>query len=249
MAQNRITATLLTLMDGSNNEGKFVVLAATNRPDAIDSALRRPGRFDREVEIGIPSPSSRASILEALLSNTQHSLEPRDILDVSSKTHGYVGADLAAVCREAGIRAIRRIVLDNDESAGEHILSPERIDAIIMSEEDKFCISRNDVELALLQVKPSAMREIALEIPKVSWSDIGGNEEVKKRIKEAVEWPLLNPGAFTRFSIQPPRGILLYGPPGCSKTLLAKAVASSAGLNFIAVKGPEVSVSSSFLLV
>jgi AAA family ATPase len=241
MAQNRITATLLTLMDGSSSDGKFVVLGATNRPDALDSALRRPGRFDREVEIGIPSPSSRVSILNALLSSTSHCLSVDEILEISSKTHGYVGADLAAVVREAGIHAIRRTVSSVDNL--DTLLSSLQINEL--SKDPSLCISKKDVDLALLKVKPSAMREITLDIPKVSWSDIGGNEDVKQRIKEAVEWPLLNPDAFTRFNIKPPRGILLYGPPGCSKTLLAKAVASSGGLNFIAVKGPEVSLSFS----
>jgi AAA family ATPase len=236
MAQNRITATLLTLMDGSSSEGKFVVLAATNRPDALDAALRRPGRFDREVEIGIPPPSSRIAILNALISSTSHCLSTDEISEISSKTHGYVGADLAAVCREAGIHAIRRTIasVDNQDT----MLSSLQIDEL--SQDPSLCISKQDMELALLKVKPSAMREITLDIPRVAWSDIGGNEDVKQRIREAVEWPLLNPEAFTRFNIKPPRGILLYGPPGCSKTLLAKAVASSGGLNFIAVKGPEV---------
>lgn len=243
---NRVTATLLTLMDGSRTKtasAGFIVLAATNRPDALDPALRRPGRFDREVEIGVPSSLARREILMSLLTGTSHSLSSDDISEISGElTHGFVGADLSLLCTAAGIEAIRRIE-KNAKGSGmtelESMMSSIAIGESVENDQT-LCILRGDFEAALLKVKPSSLLEIALEVPKVSWKDIGGNERIKRRIREVIEWPLLNPAAFSRFNITPPRGILLYGPPGCSKTLMAKAVSSSRGLNFLAVKGPEI---------
>ncbi|CAG8454413.1 8388_t:CDS:10, partial [Scutellospora calospora] len=223
----RIVATLLTLMDGIANkknnvdlQDRIVVIGATNRQNALDEALRRPGRFDREIEIGIPNATSRVSILLALLKKVPHTLSPEDINELATKLHGYVGADLAAVCREAGLKAIKRCV--------KHC------------QQKDVKITMQDMEAAICEIRPSAMREILLEVPKVYWSDIGGQQEIIQKLKESIEWPLQHPEAFSRLGIKPPKGILLYGPPGCSKTLMAKALATEAGLNFIAVKGPEL---------
>ncbi|CAG8789020.1 9741_t:CDS:2, partial [Racocetra persica] len=221
----RIVATLLTLMDGISNQGsvglqdKIVVIGATNRPNALDEVLRRPGRFDHEIEIGIPNATSRFSILLTLLQKIPHTLSPEDINGLAIRLHGYVGADLAAVCREAGLKAIKRCV--------KHCQKKD------------IKITVQDMEAAINKIRPSAMREILLEVPKVYWSDIGGQKDVIQKLKESIEWPLQHPEAFTRLGIKPPKGILLYGPPGCSKTLMAKALATEAGLNFIAIKGPE----------
>ena len=229
--QNRIVATLLTLMQTSQ-KSNFVVIGATNRPDAIDDALRRPGRFDREIEIGIPNAIARLSILTKMLSNIPNSLSNKDIENIANITHGYVGADLASLCREAGISHIKTKTM--------HLKDPNVQTILDLSNDSNFLINLSDIEYALRLVKPSAMREIKLEVPKVFWSDIGGQHDIKQSIKETVQWPLTNPDSFKRFNIRPPRGILLYGPPGCSKTLMAKALATESSLNFIAVKGPEL---------
>ncbi|KAL1914765.1 uncharacterized protein VTP21DRAFT_8023 [Calcarisporiella thermophila] len=223
--EKRIVATLLTLMDGvvsKMEEQKLVVIGATNRPNSLDAALRRPGRFDREVEIGIPNANARFSILKTLLRNIPHSLSEEEIQQISAISHGYVGADLAAVCREAGLKALKR----NVESG--------------TLDEEKLMVHLEDVKLAMEGIRPSAMREIMLEVPKVRWDEIGGQTDIKMKLQEAVEWPLKHAEAFIRLGIRPPKGVLLYGPPGCSKTLMAKALATEAGLNFIAVKGPEL---------
>ncbi|KAI8149913.1 P-loop containing nucleoside triphosphate hydrolase protein [Fennellomyces sp. T-0311] len=217
--EKRVVTTLLTLMDGAASADRIVVLGATNRPNALDEALRRPGRFDREIEIGIPNSNDRLSILTTLMCRIPHVLTEKELESLASKSHGYVGADLAAVCREAGLKCIRRCTR--------------------MEEPDlRVCVS--DMNEAMAEIRPSAMREIMLEVPKVYWSDVGGQSDVKQRLKESVEWPLQHPQAFERLGIRPPKGILLYGPPGCSKTLMAKALATEAGSNFIAVKGPEL---------
>lgn len=227
--EKRVVTTLLTLMDGvetlranetSTTADRIVVLGATNRPNALDEALRRPGRFDREIEIGIPNSDARLSILTTLLRRIPNTLTPDDIYTIASKAHGYVGADLAAVCREAGLFCIRR----NAQSESSVDLK----------------VTLQDMNDAMAGIRPSAMREIMLEVPKVYWSDIGGQAYIKDRLKESIEWPLKHPEAFERMGIRPPKGILLYGPPGCSKTLMAKALATEAGSNFIAVKGPEL---------
>ncbi|KAI8644805.1 P-loop containing nucleoside triphosphate hydrolase protein [Parasitella parasitica] len=218
--EKRVVATLLTLMDGANTEHqRVVVIGATNRPNSLDEALRRPGRFDREVEIGIPTSEARLSILLTIMKKIPHGLTPSQLETLASKSHGYVGADLAAVCREAGLKCIKRCA------------AAQNVD---------LRVNMQDMTEAMTEIRPSAMREILLEVPKVYWTDVGGQADIKQRLKESVEWPLQHPEVFTRLGIRPPKGILLYGPPGCSKTLMAKALATEAGSNFIAVKGPEL---------
>ncbi|KAF9301755.1 spermatogenesis associated protein 5, partial [Linnemannia elongata] len=230
-------------------------MGATNRPNALDEALRRPGRFDREIEIGIPDAKARAEILVALLKRIPNRLTTAEVEHLASISHGYVGADLAAVCREAGLKTIHRVMSKEVKSVEEETLDLQAqframsvsgstttaTDKVVSVEEkeEELMVSAEDMRLAMTDVKPSAMREIMIEVPKVLWSDIGGQEEIKQKLKESVEWPLQHPEAFIRMGIRPPKGILLYGPPGCSKTLMAKALATQAGLNFIAVKGPE----------
>ncbi|XP_054845912.1 ribosome biogenesis protein SPATA5 isoform X2 [Eublepharis macularius] len=228
--EKRIVASLLTLMDGigsEGNEGQLIVLGATNRPHALDPALRRPGRFDKEIEIGVPNAQDRLEILQKLLKKVPHSLSAAELIQLADSVHGYVGADLAALCKESGLCALRRVLgqqanpLDDDVSGS-------------------VIITCSDFLKAMNEVRPSAMREVAVDVPKVSWSDIGGLEDVKLKLKQAVEWPLKHPESFIRMGIQPPKGVLLYGPPGCSKTLIAKALAHESGLNFLTVKGPEL---------
>ncbi|KAF9133968.1 hypothetical protein BGW39_008455 [Mortierella sp. 14UC] len=278
--EKRVVATLLTLMDGASDKRippksgtatdgddgtssdettkkapRIVVMGATNRPNALDEALRRPGRFDREIEIGIPDAKARGEILAALLKRIPNTLTSNEVEHLASISHGYVGADLAAVCREAGLKTIHRVVSKTRRSIEEEALHLQaQFRALSVSdsgskdvkeqeqedEKDELMVSAEDMRLALTDVKPSAMREIMIEVPKVFWSDIGGQQEIKQKLKESVEWPLQHPEAFIRMGIRPPKGILLYGPPGCSKTLMAKALATQAGLNFIAVKGPEL---------
>ena len=221
--EKRVVASLLTLMDGIEVSGtgakKFVlVLGITSKPDLIDPALRRPGRFDREIEIGVPSALDRRKILRKMLNKVKHNLKETDINDTADAAHGYVGADLVALCKEASLHAMKAF-----QSSTKSIST-------------SICISMEDLKYAMSVVQPSAMREVQLEVPKVLWGDIGGQSEVKLKLKQAVEWPLKHPEAFTRMGIAPPRGILLYGPPGCSKTMIAKALATESGLNFIAVK-------------
>ena len=221
--EKRVVASLLTLMDGIEGSGtgtkRFVlVLGITSKPDLIDPALRRPGRFDREIEIGVPSALDRRQILRKVLSKVKHNLTEIDIHNIADAAHGYVGADLVALCKEASLHAMKL----TETSA--------------MNMSTSICISLKDLKYAMSVVQPSAMREVQLEVPKVLWSDIGGQSEVKLKLKQAVEWPLKHPEAFKRMGIAPPRGILLYGPPGCSKTMIAKALATESGLNFIAVK-------------
>ncbi|KAJ3052828.1 spermatogenesis associated protein 5 [Rhizophlyctis rosea] len=241
--EKRIVATLLTLLDGvdekfaaDQSSPRVVLLAATNRPNALDEALRRPGRLDREIEIGIPTANDRQEILRTLLRKLPHSLTENEITQVAAAAHGYVGADLAAICREAGLKSIRRAVEARK-------VEPFRFGAVEAPGGVTVVDVRVGVEdllSAMTEIKPSAMREISIEVPKVYWQDIGGQDEIKQKLKEAVEWPLKHPEAFARFNIRPPKGLLLYGPPGCSKTLMAKALATEAGLNFLAVKGPEL---------
>ncbi|XP_039176114.1 ATPase family protein 2 homolog isoform X2 [Crotalus tigris] len=228
--EKRIVASLLTLMDGigsEDNQGQLLVLGATNRPHALDSALRRPGRFDKEIEIGVPNSQDRLDILRKVLNKTPHSLTVSDLSQLADSAHGYVGADLAALCKEAGMHALRRIFHKK-----ENLLDDDVSVSVI--------INRSDFLQAMNDVRPSAMREVTIDVPKVSWSDIGGLEDVKLKLKQAVEWPLKHPESFIRMGIQPPKGVLLYGPPGCSKTMIAKALAHESGLNFLAVKGPEL---------
>ena len=289
--EKRVVSQLLTLMDGLKSRGKVIVIGATNRPDAIDPALRRPGRFDRELEVGVPDKQGRKEILqihtrgmpiepefrrdkvieilEELAGNeTYRDAAERAIIKVKKAesevdikkalreaderlydevkarlidgllgelaevTHGFVGADLAALAREAAMAALRRLIKDGKiDFEAEHI--PKEV-----LEELK--VTRRDFYEALRMIEPSALREVLLEVPNVHWDDVGGLEDVKEELREAVEWPLKYPEAFTGLGINPPKGILLYGPPGTGKTLLAKAVANESEANFIAIKGPEV---------
>ncbi|MDN5358810.1 MAG: transitional endoplasmic reticulum ATPase [Candidatus Diapherotrites archaeon] len=281
--ERRVVAQLLTLMDGLKSRGDVIVIAATNRPDDIDPALRRPGRFDREIEIGIPDREGRVEILKIHSRNMpldvyydlgavksvaeelaredkdfegitkaktleearelakklpeekrrkfEDRLKDRMFEEIADRTHGYTGADLAALCKEAGMIALRRAIPDI-KKAGEGPVSKEVL--------EKMFVTYNDFIEALKRVEPSAMREVMIEVPKVTWDDIGGLEHVKQEVREAIEWPLKYPELFKEAGIEPPRGILLYGPPGTGKTLIAKAVANEANANFIAIKGPEI---------
>lgn len=226
--ERRVVSQLLTLMDGLKTRGKVVVIAATNLPDTIDPALRRPGRFDREIEIGVPDVNDRKEILQ-VHTRGMPITEDVNISHYASKTHGYSGADLEALCKEAGMKALRRVLPD---IRGDIEITPDIL--------NKLEVTKNDFDLAFLEVEPSAMREALVEVPTIKWSDIGGLKEVKQRLQEAVEWPLKYPEVFKKINVEGPKGILLFGPPGCGKTLLAKAVATESEANFIAVRGPEL---------
>ncbi|AHL22695.1 MULTISPECIES: CDC48 family AAA ATPase [Thermococcus] len=289
--EKRVVSQLLTLMDGLKSRGKVIVIGATNRPDAIDPALRRPGRFDREIEVGVPDKQGRKEILQIhtrgmpiepdfrrdrvieILEKLRGDERFRDVIDraiekvekakdeeeikralrelderlydevkarlidalleeLAEVTHGFVGADLAALAREAAMAALRRLIKE-----GKIDFEAEHIPREVLEE---LKVTRKDFYEALKMVEPSALREVLLEVPNVRWDDIGGLEDVKQELREAVEWPLKYPEAFQGLGITPPKGILLYGPPGTGKTLLAKAVANESEANFIAIKGPEV---------
>ncbi|KAL5546728.1 hypothetical protein UlMin_006415 [Ulmus minor] len=292
----RMVATLLNLMDGVSRTEGVLVIAATNMPDSIEPALRRPGRLDREIEIGVPSPKQRMEILLSLLGGMEHSLLESQVENLSIATHGFVGADLAALCNEAAMVCLRRYANSRNVCNNLHstsVLYDESFDGTVGSdssnnandifgdcsdsasspisnlvdssqslpsshlrekisdnyidgaqcgieEECELEVSFEDFEKARMRVRPSAMREVILEVPKVRWEDVGGQREVKNQLMEAVEWPQKHQDAFKRIGTRPPTGVLLFGPPGCSKTLMARAVASEAGLNFLAVKGPEL---------
>jgi transitional endoplasmic reticulum ATPase len=231
--ERRVVAQLLTLMDGLSGRGQVIVIGATNREDAIDPALRRPGRFDREIEIGVPDRDGRMEVLQihARGMPIKGDSEDREALltEMARITHGFVGADLAALVREAAMKALRRYLPDFDLD--------KPIPAGVL---EKMRVHRADFKEALKEVEPSALREVRVEIPQVAWDDVGGLHEVKRQLAEAVEMPIKNPDAFHRMGIRPPRGILLYGAPGTGKTLLAKAVATESEANFISIKGPEV---------
>ena len=228
-AEKRLVAQLLTLMDGLEARANMVVIAATNRPDAIDEALRRPGRFDREIVIGVPDTKGRREIL-AIHTRGMPLGEGVDLDELSRVTHGFVGADIAALAREAAIDAVRRIMprLDLDERT----IPPEVLEDL--------CVTREDFLSALKRVQPSAMREVMVQMPNVAWSDIGGIDDAIDKLKEGIELPLKNPDAFRRLGIRPAKGFLLYGPPGTGKTLLAKAVAKEAEANFISMKSSDL---------
>ncbi|KAH7521272.1 hypothetical protein FEM48_Zijuj07G0015400 [Ziziphus jujuba var. spinosa] len=286
----RMVATLLDLMDGICRTEGLLVIAATNRPDTIEPALRRPGRLDREIEIGVPSPTQRLDILKSLLGGMDHTLLEMQVQHLARVTHGFVGADLAALCNEAVFiclnryagsrhsyvhgtpfayeecsdavtesnhlkvtRNILRDYPDSEASPVSHLaqnlsflhlqetMSYNIQDVRNGIEEDYMLkVTFEDFEKARMRVRPSAMREVILEVPKVNWEDVGGQMEVKNQLMEVVEWPQKHQDAFNRIGTRPPTGVLLFGPPGCSKTLIARAVASKAGLNFLAVKGPEL---------
>ncbi|MEM2902390.1 MAG: CDC48 family AAA ATPase [Candidatus Bathyarchaeia archaeon] len=227
--EKRVVSQLLALMDGLKSRGKVVVIGATNRPNALDPALRRPGRFDREIEIGIPDRQGRLEILQ-IHTRGMPLAEDVDLSRIADVTHGFVGADLEALCKEAAMRALRRMLPNID-------LEAESIPAEILN---KITVTSKDFHEALKDVEPSAMREVLVEVPNVRWSDVGGLKEVKEELREAVEWPLKYPELFEHTDAKPPKGILLYGPPGTGKTLLAKAVANESEANFISIKGPEL---------
>jgi len=228
--EKRVVAQLLTLMDGLKERGKIIVIGATNRVDAVDPALRRPGRFDREIEIPPPDKRARLEILKVHTRNVPLS-EDVKLEEIAEITHGFTGADLAALVKEAAISALRRFLKEEKVDLNKPI-PPEKL--------KKLKVTKADFMDALRLVHPTLMREVFVEVPEVRWEDIGGLEDVKQQLKEAVEWPMKNPEVFEKMGIRPPKGILLYGPPGCGKTLLAKAVATESGANFIAVKGPEI---------
>jgi len=230
--EKRVVAQLLTLMDGLKERGKVIVIGATNRPEALDPALRRPGRFDREIEIRPPDKRARLEILQVHTRNMPLS-EDVDLAKLAEMTHGYTGADLAALAREAAMSALRRFI----KSQTVDLSKAEEIPVEILR---SLKVTMSDFLEAMKFVRPTLMREVFVEVPEVRWSDIGGLEEVKQELREAVEWPLRYPEVFEKMGVRPPRGVLLYGPPGTGKTLLAKAVATESGANFIAVRGPEV---------
>jgi len=227
--ERRIVSQLLTLMDGINPRAHVVVIACTNRPNAIDPALRRFGRFDREIDIGVPDEKGRLEILNIHTKNMR--LEKNlDLEEVCKETYGFVGADLAQLCTEAAIQCIREKneLIDIDE---------ETVDEKIL---DSLIVTQDHFKIALEQSNPSAFRETAVEIPNITWKDIGGLENVKRELQETVQYPVEHPEKFEKFGMQPSKGVLFYGPPGCGKTLLAKAIANECQANFISIKGPEL---------
>jgi len=227
--ERRVVAQLLALMDGLSGRGNVIVIGATNRPGALDPALRRPGRFDREIEIGVPDKRGRYEILQIHTRGMPLS-EDVDLKKLAEMTHGYTGADLSALGRETAMKALRRYLPQIN-------LEEERVPPSVL---EKMEVNMEDFMNAYKEITPTAMREVYIEVPTIHWSDIGGLEDVKQELKEAVEWPMKNPEMFQRLGIKPPKGILLYGPPGCGKTLLARAVATESEANFITIKGPEV---------
>jgi transitional endoplasmic reticulum ATPase len=228
--EKRVVSQLLTLMDGLEARGEIVVIAATNRPDSLDPALRRPGRFDREIQIGIPDRAGREEILQ-IHTRGMPLTDKVNLKAMADKTHGYSGADLEALSKESAMRALKMVMPDIKKlKDGE--LTKDILDRIKVTDED--------FEHAMTKVEPSAMREVLVEIPKIGWNEIGGLKEAKEELTESVEWPLKYSKEFKEVGIKPPKGILLYGPPGTGKTLLAKAVANESSANFITVKGPEL---------
>ncbi len=228
--EKRVVAQLLTLMDGLKERGKVIVIGATNRPEALDPALRRPGRFDREIEIPPPDKRARREILAVHTRNMPLD-EDVDLDKIAEMTHGYTGADLAALVKEAAIAALRRFIKEGKIDLSQPIPA-EKL--------RELKVKMADFLEAMKYVQPTLIREIYVEVPEVRWSDIGGLEDVKQQLREAVEWPMKHPEVFEQMGIEPPKGILLFGPPGTGKTLLAKAVATESGANFIAVRGPEI---------
>ena len=227
--EKRIVSQLLTIMDGLESRGQLVVIGATNRPNAIDPALRRPGRFDREIEIGLPDRNGRLQILQ-IHTRGMPLVEDVNLEDFASRTHGFAGADLEALAKEAAMGALRRILPEIN-------LEEESIPAELL---DKINVTMDDFENSLKEVPPSTMREVLIESPNVHWEDVGGLHEAKQELKEAIEWPLKYEELFDQAGVKPPKGIMLYGPPGTGKTLIAKAVATESEVNFISIKGPEL---------
>ncbi len=229
--EKRVVSQLLTLLDGLKSRGRIIVIGATNIPNSLDPALRRPGRLDREIEIGVPTKDGRKEVLQ-IHTRGMPLAKDVDITKISEITYGYVGADLAALCKEGAMYALRRILPEMGSIKEDKPLPPEILKKLI--------VTASDFQNAMKMVQPSAMREVLMEIPNVKWADIGGLENVKQHLKETVEWPLNHPESFTRLGIKPPKGILLFGPPGCGKTLMAKAVANESGANFIYIKAGEL---------
>ncbi len=231
--ERRVVAQLLATMDGLKARGQVVVIGATNRVNALDPALRRPGRFDREIEIGVPDETGRLEVL--LIHSRGMPLTTEgdgtvDLQNLAKITHGFVGADLQALCRESAMKALRRYLPQIDLEA----------DEIPQDVLEKLEVHNGDFLEALKEIQPSAVREVFIEVPDVKWDDIGGLDQAKQELKEVVEWPLKKPESFRRLGITPPKGVLVFGPPGCGKTLLARAVATESEANFISVKGPEL---------
>ncbi|ORZ33552.1 AAA ATPase [Catenaria anguillulae PL171] len=227
--ERRVVSQLLTLMDGLKARSNVVVMAATNRPNSIDPALRRFGRFDREVDIGIPDPTGRLEILRIHTKNMKLA-DDVDLEQLASETHGYVGADVASLCSEAAMQQIREKMelIDLDE---------DTIDAEVL---DSLAVTMENFRFALGAGNPSALRETVVEVPTVTWNDVGGLEKVKQELQETVQYPVEHPEKFLKFGMNPSKGVLFYGPPGCGKTLLAKAIANECQANFISIKGPEL---------
>jgi transitional endoplasmic reticulum ATPase len=227
--ERRVVSQMLSLMDGLEARGKVIVIAATNRPNAIDPALRRPGRFDREIEIKVPDKKGRKDIL-AIHSRNMPLSDDVNVEKISSVSHGYVGADLEYLCKEAAMKCLRRLLPELNME--EEKLPPETLDKLI--------VNNDDFQKALIEVTPSGMREVFIENPDVKWEEVGGLEDVKRELQEAVEWPMKYPGLYDKLGHKMPRGILLHGPSGTGKTLLAKAVATQSEANFVSVRGPEL---------
>ncbi|MHA1735615.1 MAG: CDC48 family AAA ATPase, partial [Candidatus Thorarchaeota archaeon] len=227
--ERRVVAQLLSLMDGLAGRGQVIVIGATNRPDDVDEALRRPGRFDREIEIGVPDKQGRLEILQ-IHTRSMPLGEDVNLEKLAARTHGFVGADLAALAREAAMQALRRALPHVDPETGD--IPPDVLNNLYVTMED--------FEKALSEVSPSALREVLVEKPNVHWEDVGGLEKVKAQLREAVEAPLKHPEVFEEMGIRAPKGVLLFGPPGTGKTLLAKAVATESEANFISIRGPEI---------
>jgi transitional endoplasmic reticulum ATPase len=227
--ERRIVSQLLTLMDGLKARGQVIVIGATNRPNALDTALRRFGRFDRELDIGVPDETGRLEILRIHTKNMKLS-EDCDLTKIAHDTHGYVGADLAQLCTEAGLQCIREKMDIID-------IEDEKIDAAIL---DSMAVTNDHFVHALGQTNPSSLRETVVEVPNVQWEDIGGLEDVKRSLQEMILYPLDHPDKYIKFGLNPSHGVLFYGPPGCGKTLMAKAIATECSSNFISVKGPEL---------
>jgi len=227
--ERRVVAQLLSLMDGMGSRGNIIVIGATNRPNAIDPALRRPGRFDREIEIGVPDRQGRFEVLQIHTRNMPLAKDV-DLQKLTNISHGYTGADLSSLCREAAMKALRRYL--PEINLEEEKIPPETL--------EKMEVKLEDFMAAYREITPSAMREVYVEVPTVKWEDIGGLLDVKQELIEAVEWPLKKPEVFGRIGVQPPKGILLFGPPGCGKTMLARAISTESEANFISIKGPEI---------
>lgn len=222
--EKRVVATLLTLMDGLADRGDLVVIAATNLPNALDPALRRPGRFDRELALGVPNRDGRRKILA--IHTRGMPLEPDVDLDrLADMTHGFTGADLQSLCREAAMAVLRR----HETALAEGGMSPAGLH-----------LAMGDFEQTVRQITPTALREVTVEVPRVRWSEVGGAGEAKQRLQESILWPMLHAGTYARYDLQPPKGVILHGPPGTGKTLLARALATEAQVNFIALRGPEL---------